>query len=354
MASRMITSNTTISTEDFLNDFAGRPNLPGYDETKTYKIADENRDFVWSIEMCMNLIISILTGFPIPLIVICDNTIMDGGNRATALKLWKENQFNVRVGDWEGNYDAMVANSRLFGRWNRCSIPITRIERASPDERAQIYENYNKGVNLTFGQLIKNRKSLPLPKLAYALVGRDDGFPFRELISNVWKSRWLETKTLSEVAFAYQIVVASMFGPNHFHTSFARHLDRMRNTTDEQVDLSNLRSICEVIQSADPTNTFAAKKKEIAFKKFIGAMIYDWFNERETFADKWRTLFTQAYTTITPDQMKQIVDVKTDRANNSSRVRRLSQNVSDFLNQTLGNNNDTYDYPDDDDDSTTV
>ena len=335
----MNTSHTTRSIEDHLNAFAGRPDMEGYDETRQIKIAEENRDFVWPEAMWYSLIISILSGFPIPAMITCNNELMDGGNRSTVLMKWRQNKFTVKIGEWEGNYQAMCVNPLLSGRWNRCMIPLTTITNATKAEKSQIFENYNSGIRLTFGQLLKNRNYRPLVKCALSMIKANaTQFPLRELISRVWRQKWKKTKTLSELAFAYQIIVASIFGPDHFHTKFHLHTDKLMTVEQDQVDLTNLQFICEVIDRADPENNIGKKKKEAVFKKFIGAMIYDLRAlDRDEFTSKWTSFCIKAYTTMTDDETKAIVDVKTARATQSSRLRALSANVSAYMNDSKQN-----------------
>lgn len=331
----MITSHTTRSIEDYLDDFAGRFDMPGYDDTRRVHIAEENRDFVWPKDMWEDLIKSIFAGYTIPLMVICDDQLMDGGNRSTVLMKWRRNEFTVKFNDWEGNYDAMIAKPELTARWNRCVIPLTIITNATREERSQIYENYNKGIVLSTGQLLYNRKYRPLVKVASALIGREGRFPFSDLVHRVWKKSWKKTKTLNELAFAYQVVVGSIYGPNEFHRTFQRHLDRLMSIEEAHIDLSNLRFICEVMCRSDPDNTVAPKRKAYVFKSFIGAMIYDIHTAtRERFAEKWEEFCRRAYVTLTPEGFKALADVGTSRATNQSRIQRISINVAMLLDGT--------------------
>jgi hypothetical protein len=332
----MRTSYPNRSIEDYLDDFAGRQYDPAgnpdaeYDPSKPIKIAEENRDYVWTDEMAKEFIQSIFAGFPIPGIVIVDNEIMDGGNRSTVLMNWRNNKFTVKYKEWEGNYDAMTP--ALSARWNRCMIPVTEITGASRAERSLIYDNYNKGVVLTPGQKLWNRKYLPLVRKATAILSRGGDFPFLPLLQRVWKRTWRKTKTLGELSLAYSIIVASIFGPEHFHTKVHVHLPRMLSTAEEEINLSNLQFICEVLDRVDPTNTFAPKRKEQIFKKFIGGMLHDIHTmSRDDFEEKWSTFCLQAYTTLTKEQIKNLIDVGSARANNQSRIAQLSQNVADFI-----------------------
>lgn len=332
MATRMNIYHTPRPIEGFLADFAGRNDMEGYDETRPIKIAEENRDFVWDEQKCKDFIRSILTGYPIPQMVICDNLVMDGGNRSTALFMWKRNAFTVKVGEWEGNYDAMTRE--LSARWNQCMIPMTIITGATDEERSNVFENYNSGVQVTFAQKIWNRNYLPLAHEACSLVYGEPKFgvfPLRDLIAQVWKKSWRKTKTRSELGLAYQVVAGSMFGPDYCSKKFSvPAVQRLMNTTRAQIDHSNLRAICEVFRTADPDGRIAPKHKEWVFKNFIPAAIHDFHAHPDTFATKWHDFLVRAYASTCPD-LKKLKDVGTARANNVSRIGALAQNISDYL-----------------------
>jgi hypothetical protein len=339
----MRTSHTTRSIEDYLNDFAGRLDMPGYDDTKPIHIAEENRDHVWTEEMGKEFIKSIFAGFTIPLMTICDNLVMDGGNRSTVLMKWRRNEFMVSFEGWEGTYDAMPPN--LSARWNRCVIPMTIITNATPRERSQIYENLNKGIVLTTGQLLKNRKYLPLVNAALFIMGRrvdrdvsDRLRELRDILSKVWKKHFKQTKSLKELTVTYQVLVGSQFGPAHCHTSFIKHLPAMLTTTDADIDVSNLMFICSTLRSVDPEDRVPTKKKEDVFKRFYGAMIYDLHTMplRSEFVDKWTRFVRDAYDILSREQLKTLVDTGTARASTQSRIQRLSENVNNYIHQPFG------------------
>lgn len=334
MATRMTIEHKTKPIEDYLTDFAGRSDMEGYDDSKPIHLFEGQRDFVWPLDMWCAFIVSILTGYPIPLMVICNNELMDGGNRSTVLMKWKRNEFRVTIGDWTGNYDEMMMNPLLSARWNRCSIPMTVVMNATADEQSSMFEKYNTSINLTTGHLLFNRIHSPLVSMAAAMIGQTDRieFPFPDLIRSVWKRSWRKTKNRNELTLAFQIIVASMAGPAHYHTKFQLHLRRIMNTGIGDIDLSNLRFICEVVQSADPENKIAAKVKEMRFKEYVGPMIHDIHSmTRDTFREKWQTFFEQAYNVLTKERLKKLLDVGVARANNQARIAQIATNVSDLL-----------------------
>jgi hypothetical protein len=325
----MTIQHTHSSIEDYLDQFAGREGMPGYDETKTIRIAEENRDYVWSPTDEKEYIVHVLLGYPISQMVICDNRVLDGGNRSTVFWLWRRNMFTVRIGDWEGTYSAMTPD--LVARWNRAQIPTTVITNATPEQRANIFEAHNKGKQLSFGEKVWNRKYCPLAHEACAMVYSRD-FPLRDLISAVWrKPNPKPGKRKSELGRAYQLIAGSMFGPQYCSSKFSGPaVPLLMNTTREQIDHSNLRTICEAFRTADPDGTIGAKQKAWVFKYFAPAAIHDFHTSRDTFDATWARAIPRLYA-APRDVLKQIRDVKTARANNLTRLAALSQNVYDYV-----------------------
>ena len=330
----MLITHISQPIENYLADFAGRDNMPGYDNTKRVKIADCQRDFVWTPEMWAFFIVSILTGYPIPSFVTCNDELMDGGNRSTVLMMWKNDGLTVKIGDWQGNYTAMLEHREYSRRWFQASVPVTIISGATPHEKAQIYQNYNSAVQMTNGQLMFNRLYCALVSMAAAMIGHGNGtvtFPFTEMLGRVWKSTFKKTSSRNELATAFQIIVGSMNGPRHFHPKFFQHFKVIMSTKIEDIDLSRLRRICEMIDSVDPNNNVDRKRKAMCFKKFIGAMIHDdWNMDTDVFNAKWTNFLASAYNVLTPQQFKNILDVGTNRAQNQTRLAALSENVRNW------------------------
>ena len=330
------TMNTTFQTttiSDFLDLFAGRRSMEGYDDTKPTKIAECNRDFVWSLQMQKEFIRSILQGFPIPAMCICNSQIVDGGNRSTTLWLYRNNVFAVRV-DSSGselNYDAMCTDRVLTRRWDSAVIPQQIITNATPDQFAQIYENLNKGVRLTFGQLLENRKYCSWVALAEAMIGRGEAiYTDRELLHRVWTPRFIRTKQRTELGFAFQVLAGSELGPEHFHLSFAEHLPLIMGDTVPTTD--KLRTILEMISVCDPEHIISDKKKKEIFKKFIGPIIHDLHTMDGTdWSEKWTSFLQEAYNRLGKRDMKTIMDVGVLRAVSATKIAGVAENVRKYL-----------------------
>lgn len=320
--------------EPYISNFTGRRGHAGFDEAKRYKISDLNRDFVWPMFMQVALIVSILQGLPIPQIFICNNEILDGGQRSTTIHRYMNGEFAVTFNGVELYYADVCADRVLNRKWLTYNVSILNVSGATPEQRAQMYEDFNKGVRLTTGQKLFARTTFPLVAMAMALLNRADTavFVLRALLSRVWKSSWNTTKTLTELTFSYQILAASLFGPEYFEVKFTTVVELVTSKSDADINnnMNKLANILEAFDRADPDNTVARRIKSDVFKKFIGAAIYDFHNTPATFAEKWTRFVREAYTRD-KQFFQRLLDVGAMRANAVSRICGVSRNVQNYI-----------------------
>lgn len=359
MATNMRFQHSFTNIPDFIADFTGREGWPGYDPTKPISIDDIQRACVWNLDMMLLFIINILQGFPSPLFVIVDNGIVDGGNRATTMKHFMLNKIRVSLDAFVGFYSDLMSidthapaigdappvpyslaylrdRQRFRSSWDKHSFPLTTIRGATEDEKADIYDRYNRGVIMKLGQQLDARTHRPIVDMALAMIGQSPNktvFPLANLIRQVYQSSWKKTPNRNELGFAFQILVGSSFGRDHFHTKFTQFLPIIKNTTLAQIDLTKLKTICEIVASADPEKRVAPKKKAACFKKFIGSMVYDIWEQAPpvNMAAKWRPFFVDAYNVLGKEDLKALVDVGTARAHIVGRLGGVSQKVKEYL-----------------------
>lgn len=337
----MKTRLTQISLDDLVDGFTGRDGMEGYDPEKPMKLYELNRDFVWDAIMQEGLIKSILTGYPIPPITTCNGFIVDGGNRSTTLWRFKNNQFSVQLDDVDQTYETVSNNRDLSKLWDKCQVPVVEITEATSDNISDIYQNLNNGVKLTIGQLLENRKHIPIVDAALSILGRSQNnaqYPHRELTNRVWNKVFRKSKTRTEVAFAFQLLVGTMYGPHYFHTSFSRHVEDILTKRTTVADFTRLGTLLAILDEVDPDNAVPRAKKSICFRKFAGAMVHDMWDTSMSGDDmkkKWQTMFRQAYNVLEAKHLKAIFEVGTDRAKNDTRIKAVSKNVEKFLDGKL-------------------
>lgn len=327
---------TDMSVSDFLSDFRGRFNMLGYDETKQYKIAECNRDYVWTSELKEGFIRSVIKNEPLPSLILCNNELIDGGNRATTLCLYYHDGFKTETEDGDKMYSELSFEDQAAFR--QCSMPVTIIEDATDSEKADYYEKFNQGIVLTFGQKMENRNDRPLVKASFSLIGHDRYAvsPVRNLIEKVWSSSIPNGKPRSEVTLAYKIIMASMFGSAHFTLNWGLASNQIRDMND--VNLTNLRQILEVL-NIDPHGMMNnEKRKKAVFQKFIGAVLHDsWLLEgarlnQHQFTRKWQRFFTDAYNVLSNEQIAKIAAFKPmGLQHNTNRCAAISISVSTYL-----------------------
>jgi len=364
----MIITFQTSAIHAFLDAFAGRPGMMHYDDSKPVKISESNRDFVWPLEMQQGFIMSILTGLPIPAFTLVNGEIVDGGNRSTTLHRFRNGEFTVKVSeallhtvnasadadsaanaafqagsDAETrimNYEAVCYNRNLVRKWDSAIIMQQLITNATKDEYSQIYENLNKGIMLTCGQLMENRKHRPWVAVADSIIGRG-GVGYQDaalmsLVYRVWSRAFKPTASRRELAFAFQVLVSAELGPQHFHSRFQRHVQTIMS--DVAPTTTRFRTILEMIDSCDEARTIPSQKKKTIFTKFIGAIIYDLHTpelSHEAWREKWSSFITQAYNRIAAEDVTNIIDNITGEITwgvpTAERIGHISRNVARFL-----------------------
>jgi hypothetical protein len=247
----------------------------------------------------------------------------------------------VKLNGVDQKYETISNNRDLSKLWDKCQVPVVEITEATSDNISDIYQNLNNGVKLTIGQLLENRKHIPIVDAALSILGRSQNnaqYPHRELTNRVWNKTFYKSKTRTEVAFAFQLLVGTMYGPHYFHTSFSRHVEDILTKRATVVDFTRLGTLLAILDEVDPENVVPRNKKSICFRKFAGAMIHDMWDTSMSVADmknKWQAMFHQAYNVLETKNLKVFYQVGNDRANNFSRIKTVSKNVEKFLDGKL-------------------
>lgn len=321
-----------ITVRDFLNNFAGRRGIVGtaefYDENKRFKIAECNRDYVWNRSLKEGFIQDVLANRPLPSIIVCNNELIDGGNRATTLWLFQNNRLIV-----DGKKFVDLTYEEEHGQWNVCRLPITIIENATDEDRCELYEKYNQGIILTFGQKLDNRRNTPLVRAVLSIL-MQPGYPespVRQLIQRVWSPRFSLSPTRAEMTKVYKLLVTSMLGMAHCHAKWGlaiRDLERV-----SEVDFTNLHDILSILQEADPHGAIDPKRKKECFEMFMVGFLHDWWVLRnvEAFRAKWVRFLQMAYDQPTMRVLRKIRKHRPIGLNQNNAGESISINISDYI-----------------------
>ena len=321
-----------ISVREFLENFAGRRGIPGtaevYDEGKTFKIAECNRDYVWNQTLKQVFIRDVLLNRPLPSLILCNNELIDGGNRATTLWLFQNDRLIV-----DGRKFSELTYEEAHGQWNACKIPVTFIENATDEDRCELYEKYNQGIVLTFGQKLDNRRNVPIVRAVLAIL-MQAGYPespVRQLIQRVWSQTFKLSASRSEMTKVYKLLVTSMFGIRHYHSSWGLAVLDLERVSE--VDFSNLIDILSIICEADPHGAIDPKRKKECFEMFTGAFLHDWWflQNRDAFTQKWVRFFQMAYDEPAMRLLRKLRKHRPVGMNQHNALHAVSINVGDYI-----------------------
>jgi hypothetical protein len=211
------------------------------------------------------------------------------------------------------------------------------IEGATDEEKSEYYEKFNKGVTLTFGQKLENRRTSPIAAASFDLIGHG---PLQELIRRAWSPAIAKTKSRAEVTFAYKVLTASIRGSEYFYPTWANASTYIAETPANAVDYDHLRDILTVIKDVDPTGDHDQKRKKFCFEKFIGAVIHDSWRMRvngvhtQPFINKWTQFFEDAYDDVlTIRQLRELCSYKSINVARGAIHRNVatSENIDEYL-----------------------
>jgi len=340
IVTRPVWTREAISLDDFVDNFTGRVGHVGYDASKQYKIAEINRGYVWKMELQRGLVENVLLGVPIPEFFLCTAGILDGGQRATTFHRFKNNQFSVKLNDQEMRFSDVQNDPVLLRNWLKHTISILTLHGETPEFRRKVFNDFNKGVGLSLGQILYSYSDKPIVSLALSMINRNKGkeFPLHAILRRVTgDKKWGNTKTLNELVDAYKILAGSLLGPKHFSTDKMLAIEAVVETTDRIIEdrMVNLANILHVFDEADPDNAIARKFKGDVFTTFFGAAIYDYHSTSlSTFSAKWTRFVRLAYAS-NKSTLGKLTDVGKDRADIQRRIGALSRNVNGFLEENL-------------------
>jgi hypothetical protein len=138
------------SIDSINSNFAGRPGSNGYDPRKQYHIHRKNRAFVWSFQMMVDLLDSILKSYDIPS-VLCSSKIedgierryiLDGGNRTTAFR-------KILNGEVRQLTEEENRKIRIF------QMNVTVMYNMTEKDERELFRRANKSIKPSDGQLYK-------------------------------------------------------------------------------------------------------------------------------------------------------------------------------------------------------
>ncbi len=303
-----MSSNVALRTENIqttisqLNaDFAGRTDMPGYDESRLIHIHRRNRAYVWNKDMQERCLDSILKGYYIPPIICCSvirdgrerREIMEGGNRVTTFR----RILNEDIRD-------LSAEERRTVEAHPITLVVMR--NLTPLQQRQMFRRLNKNIRVSDGQLFAmSVDDSPLVAEAHALLydypGPDDAnpripHPLRESMTTLFfDSRLGDTPAQNNLSNAVALVSGAAHGVQYITRSFNMQEQKVEGSTpiSRAVIVDRLGKVFEVFRMANRSNPLTDKRRmkgQFNVGKWLGAILYDLLmnpDDTRQIQDKW-------------------------------------------------------------------
>jgi hypothetical protein len=237
-------------------------------------VPEHQRDYVWKLGSQQKLINSVMTGFPIPSLMVTQDemnrySLEDGQQRLETLFRFRNDQFSY---DGRNYSDFTDAEKKTFLDYNLVIIDTTG---ATQDEQQEIYDRLNQGVALSDGEKFFNRRSKKLVKLAEELI-MTRGSGLHALAMDVLGDYLAgHDKRHTKLANAVAYIAGAAYGPQFISTSYNKLASILDNLTtpDGSVSINQavvrrrLEAVLNIYKDADEIQTCAnATKKKAQWK----------------------------------------------------------------------------------------
>jgi len=340
---RLVTTeniNITLSTLNF--NFSGRRGTQDYDETKMYHIDRRNRAFVWTREMQLGLLDSIMQGYPIPPIYVSSKiengreirAVMEGGNRITTIRRLL-------------NGDVRELTPEEKHKVETYSIIIVVMRNLITRQTRELFRRLNKNIKVSDGQLYSmSEDDSPLVAEALALLN-DDDYPLRSAITEYFSVKQdKDNDGRGILANAVALISGAINGVSFITKSFDRQTPMVECQTpiDRERLVTILSNVFDVFRQADniiELNSRSQKRAQFTIGKYLGAILYDILmnpNSIQNIQAKW-TAYLVRVRNGTEDAEEA---VKISGAQNicPDRLKRISVKVNTFITENRIMTND--------------
>ena len=276
MTSIIRTENIQTTLCALNGDFSGRRDSPGYDEFKPIHIHRRNRAYVWTREMQVAFLDSILKGYYIPPIICSSHItngaerreVMEGGNRITTIRRLLNEE--VRP---------LTPEERRIVEAHPITLVVMR--NLTSKQTREMFRRLNRNVKVSDGQLYSmSEEDSPLVREALALLNADD-YPLRTRITDYFfDTRNNDNDGKGNLENAIALVSGALHGPEYITKSFSRQEDKVERQDAINRDrvVTILGHAFDVFRQANTLVDLSDRrrmKSQWTVGKYLGPILYD-------------------------------------------------------------------------------
>jgi hypothetical protein len=314
-------------------DFAGRRDMPSYDETKLFHIHRRNRAYVWNIDMQNKFLDSVLKGYYIQPIISCSHInngnekreVMDGGNRLTTIRRILNRAVRELT---EDEYHRI------------CSHPITLVvmRNLTTTQQREMFSRLNKNVKVSDGQLYAmSEDDSPLVQEAMYLLN-DPNYPLRDRITQVFFDTVnQDNQNKRNLENAVALISGALNGISYITKRFSLQEEKVecQDKIDRSKVVNIIGLILEIFELANlevPLTNKTKKKSQWTIGTYLGAILYDIHTCHTILHDvvkKWKDYIVMVRKEV--KYAKDAIDIKGAQNINPDKLKRKSYKVAIFL-----------------------
>jgi hypothetical protein len=230
MSDRIRLEHSSMIIRDLVEDF----------DSQRFLIPPHQREYRWTLNQQKKLIISVLKGYPIPLIVMSKEngiqSIEDGRQRMTTLSRYKNDMFGITWPIHSGlvrKYSQLTEEERA--EFNRTNVQLSTFSGATPEQRVEIFDFLQNGSPLTAGERYHAQYASPLVSYTLALLLKP-GERFYDRATVVWGERSdYKDKKYTGLLNAIALVLGLLYGPAYANKTYDADKGFITNEITDQM-----------------------------------------------------------------------------------------------------------------------
>jgi hypothetical protein len=245
-------------------------------------IPPHQREYCWTPLKEEELINTILTGLPIPTIIVrqhrrgaeSQKTLEDGRQRLTCLDKFRSEQFTFKG----LKFSDLTADQK--GDFNNYQIPVLVYSNATDEQAARIFDNFQNGTPLTIGERLHSLRSLSAVTRFASDLLLTPGKKYHDRAVPVWGKHEGIGKRGNDLTAAVSLVISVTFGKPEDICLSKKYDDFQRNLFKDLTPIMQARAaqhlehLFDIYEAVQETEPLRNRRIQWNHGNFTGPILY--------------------------------------------------------------------------------